>query len=267
MVMKIRAEDDWKTLGNLDPYYGVLSDPKFKLDKIDGPGRDEFFATGVQHVDYVLDALKADFGFAPRGKALDFGCGVGRITKALAPHFDTVVGLDISPGMLAQARANVTTYGIDNVTYSSSTSGEYLDAESYDFVHTYIVLQHIPTKIGEEIIRKMLNSTKIGGVGAIHFTCALDMRSAVSAVIKNEIKRTRILRVIGNVVAGRKWNYPAMQMNNYSIGRVLRIFLECGIDRYRIFLIDDWGSIGLFVLFKKSARVAISSPWSNPVSA
>jgi SAM-dependent methyltransferase len=246
------AEDDWKTLGNLDPYYGVLSNPKFKLDKIDGPGRDEFFATGVQHVDYVLDALKADFGFAPRGKALDFGCGVGRITKALAPHFDIVVGLDISPGMLAQASANVTTYGIDNVTYSSSTSGEYLDAESYDFVHTYIVLQHIPTKIGEEI--------------AIHFTCAMDRRSAVSAVLKNEIKRTRILRVIGNVVAGRKWNYPAMQMNNYSIGRGLRIFLECGIDRYRIFLINDWRSIGLFVLFKESASVAISSPWSNPVS-
>src|SRR5271163_1555738 len=101
--MKIRAEDDWKTLGNLDPYYSVLTDPKFKLAKIDGPARDEFFATGVQHVDYLLDALKADFGFAPHGKALDFGCGVGRITKALAAHFDTVVGLDISPGMLAQA--------------------------------------------------------------------------------------------------------------------------------------------------------------------
>lgn len=35
---------------------------------------------------------------------LDLGCGTGLMAKALTPHFDTVHGVDLSPGMIAQAR-------------------------------------------------------------------------------------------------------------------------------------------------------------------
>ena len=37
--------------------------------------------------------------------AQGFGCGVGRLTRALADHFERVVGIDVAPSMIAQARA------------------------------------------------------------------------------------------------------------------------------------------------------------------
>lgn len=40
----------------------------------------------------------------PRKHALDFGCGVGRLTQALAAHFDEVTGVDISPSMIKLAK-------------------------------------------------------------------------------------------------------------------------------------------------------------------
>ncbi len=37
------------------------------------------------------------------GKALDFGCGVGRLTQALADYFNEVAGVDVSPTMVNKA--------------------------------------------------------------------------------------------------------------------------------------------------------------------
>ena len=42
---------------------------------------------------------------AARRSALDFGCGIGRLSQALAEHFDQVYGVDISPKMIELARA------------------------------------------------------------------------------------------------------------------------------------------------------------------
>ncbi len=38
------------------------------------------------------------------GDVLDLGCGIGRVAAALAPHVRSVLGLDIAPGMIAEAR-------------------------------------------------------------------------------------------------------------------------------------------------------------------
>ena len=40
-----------------------------------------------------------------RGRALDFGCGAGRLTRALAARFESVVGVDVADAMLDKARA------------------------------------------------------------------------------------------------------------------------------------------------------------------
>lgn len=48
----------------------------------------------------------------PEFDVLDLGCGIGRVAGALAPHVHTVLGLDISPSMIAEARRR----------YRSSTS-------------------------------------------------------------------------------------------------------------------------------------------------
>jgi 2-polyprenyl-3-methyl-5-hydroxy-6-metoxy-1,4-benzoquinol methylase len=152
----LSAEKDWKRLGEIDPYYGVLIHDKFKSININDDAKQEFFASGVCHVEKVLAVLSNSYGFVPRGTALDFGCGVGRITNALAPQFEAVIGLDIAPGMLVEARRYSANNGFTNIEYDSSLNESRLRPEGYDFVHTYIVLQHIPISMGENIIRALV---------------------------------------------------------------------------------------------------------------
>jgi 2-polyprenyl-3-methyl-5-hydroxy-6-metoxy-1,4-benzoquinol methylase len=263
-VALLSAERDWKRFGEIDPYYGVLSHDKFKAININDDAKQEFFASGVWHVEKVLAVLSSSYGFAPHGTALDFGCGVGRITNALAPHFEAVIGLDIAPGMLAEARRYSANNGFTNIQYDNSLNESRLRPESYDFVHTYIVLQHIPISMGEKIIRALVQSVKIGGVGAIHFTIAESRRGA-NALMKNIVKTTPVLRNIGNTLLGRSWNYPTMQMNGYSCERVIEILSDCHVENFTAFRVDDWGSIGLFVFFEKAAPESALSPWSNPM--
>jgi ubiquinone/menaquinone biosynthesis C-methylase UbiE len=263
MVLQNKPEDDWDVFGKIDPYFGVISNARFKSSVINDQDRNAFFSTGVAHVDKLLHVLHSRLGLHPQGTALDFGCGVGRIANALAVHFDQVVGLDISPGMLAEARRVTADQGISNVIYDSSLNPERLQAGAYDFVHTYIVLQHIPVATGEGIIRDMLRSTKIGGAGAIHFTYGYSKNPHWS-MVKNYMKRFMPVRIAANALSGKPILYPAMQMNVYSVPRIIEIFEEYGAEIRSVVRIDDWGNLGIMLFFTKGESGNLSNLWSNP---
>jgi 2-polyprenyl-3-methyl-5-hydroxy-6-metoxy-1,4-benzoquinol methylase len=264
MALRISADKDWQRLGRIDPYFGVLSNDRFRSANIDTDAKREFFASGVAHVNKVLAVLETSYGFVPTGTALDFGCGVGRITKALAPHIDKVVGLNIAAGMLEEAKKEALSSGLTNIEYDFSRNNERLRPETYDLAHSYIVLQHIPPRIGENIIRMLLVSIKIGGMGAIHFTIS-DGKFRADTFVKEFVKTTLVLQNIGNVLRSRPWNYPTMQMNRYSVCKVIQIFSECHVEDFTVYRVDDWGSVGLFEFFQKASPEAALSPWSNPI--
>ena len=94
-----------------------------------------------------LDDLFARLGADPRGGRCDeVGCGPGRMTPLLAERFDAVLGVDVSPAMLEQAR--VATADLERVELRL-VSGERLDAvddDSADVVVCYLVLQHLPSR-------------------------------------------------------------------------------------------------------------------------
>jgi SAM-dependent methyltransferase len=56
----------------------------------------------------LADALAEHVHFDGRGRLLDVGCGPGTVALLLARLFDSVVGLDADPGMLAEARRAAT---------------------------------------------------------------------------------------------------------------------------------------------------------------
>ena len=92
---------NWDAFGDADPLFGVLSDPT----KFGGQWRvDDFFASGDAHVKKWLRIL-GELGatFRP-GTCLDFGCGVGRLTRPLAESFLETVGVDVAKSMIEVAR-------------------------------------------------------------------------------------------------------------------------------------------------------------------
>jgi SAM-dependent methyltransferase len=107
----------------------------------DKPDMDRFFATGETVVGIALDESPSP----PPGRdlAVEIGSGLGRICKALAPRFDRVVGVDISPEMVRRARTLVDEPNVSFEIGSGSSLQPVADA-SADLVVSFTVFQHIP---------------------------------------------------------------------------------------------------------------------------
>ena len=93
-----------------------------------------------------LAALFGRLGADPRGgTCIEVGSGPGRMTVGLAERFDRVLALDVSPAMLAKARAAIP----DEHVEFRAVSGERLDGIDdavADVVVCYLVLQHLPSR-------------------------------------------------------------------------------------------------------------------------
>ena len=101
------TDTEWQAWGIRDPYFAVLTNPKYRTDALTPDAKLEFLASGRKTVEMVLNACRGYFGahFAPQ-RVLDFGCGVGRLSIPFAAEAREVVGMDVAESMLAEARLN-----------------------------------------------------------------------------------------------------------------------------------------------------------------
>src|ERR1700722_16390190 len=161
----------WEEWGRRDPYFGVITDPKFRSGRIDGDAKREFLASGESHVHGVLSTIRKhiDPAFAPR-TVLDFGCGVGRLLVPFAKITEDVVGLDVSTSMLQEARRNCDAQQLHNVRLLRSDDALSTLTGPFDLIHSCIVFQHIPVERGRVSFAKLLQHLRPGGVGALQLT-------------------------------------------------------------------------------------------------
>lgn len=164
--------DFWKKIGKTDPFFGVLTHPEYRSDQLDDAAKEAFYQSGDKHISNVLRVFKttwknADF---PTVSALDFGCGTGRLSLALSKHFDEVVGVDVSAGMLAHANENKAAREITNVTFKEIPGKAPFLEEQYDYIHSAMVFQHIHPAIGLPILDHLLAHLNPGGRAFIQLT-------------------------------------------------------------------------------------------------
>lgn len=169
----MNTDEAWKHYGDNDPYFGVLTNPEFKGTNLTPHRLLDFFATGDKHVTTLLDALgRYGFDFA-RGSVLDFGCGVGRLLLPFSKQFKAAVGIDVSPGMLAECRKNCEQRSYPNIELLQSDDHlTALKGRQFNLVHSFIVLQHISYDRGVEITHQLLESVAPQGVAALHIQYA-----------------------------------------------------------------------------------------------
>jgi SAM-dependent methyltransferase len=153
-------KDDWEYLAQEDALHAILTDEH----KAQG-GWDvgEFMATGTAEVETVMQHLSR-LGIVPAwtGSALDFGCGVGRLTQALGLHFPSCVGVDIAQGMIEKAKAM---NNRANCRFITNTEVRLpFPEESFSFIYCNIVLQHIPRRFAVEYLREFVRVLAPNGI-------------------------------------------------------------------------------------------------------
>src|SRR5687767_2684470 len=246
-----RPDDAWEKFGRMCPYFGVITDPRFKGKALDPAARSEFFASGEAHVRDVLATIAShlDPDFLPL-RALDFGCGVGRITLPLAHRAREVVGMDISPSMLEEALKNTRDAGLTNVLLVRSDDELSGATGTFNFIHSYIVFQHIEPQRGEVLFRKLIRRLGESGVGVAHFT--FEKRLPLPKRVWQSAARTiPLLHNIMNLIRGRSFSYPLMQMNSYNLNRLHSILMEEGCHQVFSRFSDHGGHLGVVLYFLK----------------
>jgi SAM-dependent methyltransferase len=169
-----RHRREWADLAAEDLYWSILSDPEKRFG---GWSRDEFLATGRVEIEQLLE-VAAGLGLPERHeRALDFGCGAGRLTRALAERFAEVVGVDIAAGMLEEARRVNADVPACRFILNDAPDLAQFDADSFDLVYSSIVLQHIddaPTI--RSYVSEFVRVLRPGGLVAFQLPSVLPLR-------------------------------------------------------------------------------------------
>jgi ubiquinone/menaquinone biosynthesis C-methylase UbiE len=152
---------NWEKWSVSDPLFGILSSPEKKGNKWQAR---EFFETGRNEINLVMKEIDLLGIKLSRKKALDFGCGVGRLTQAIAQEFDEADGVDISPNMIDLAN-KYNKYG-SRCKYYLNEKGDlnlFCD-DSFDFIYSSLVLMHINPKYSIVYIKEFLRILSSNGL-------------------------------------------------------------------------------------------------------
>jgi ubiquinone/menaquinone biosynthesis C-methylase UbiE len=151
----------WNWFARRDPLWAILTEPDRKGGRW---SLAEFFQTGEDDVARLIDQLQLLGLSLPTGRALDFGCGIGRVTSALANHFDEAVGVDIAPTMLDFARQTNAGRTRCRFVLNNRPNLRQFPDEAFDFAYSKLVLQHMPPKLAKGYLRELLRVLRRGGL-------------------------------------------------------------------------------------------------------
>ena len=219
--------DDWEKFGKEDPYFGVIDLDRFHQSNLTPEAITEFFDSGRRHVEYVIATIRShiDPKFQPR-VALDFGCGVGRCTIPIARLCRRVTGVDVSPSMIEEGKSNAMSRTVTNIEWVNSGDLKTVSGE-FDFIHSFIVFQHIPPVQGMDLLSRLIDLLAADGMASIQL---LYYRN--SSRLKQILSRIRVsvplVHNFANLYYGKPFSYPLMQKNVYDMNAVFDLLHKKG---------------------------------------
>lgn len=152
-----------------EPYFSILTDPRFLRDRLTPETEREFFASGEAIVSWMLGVVDAALvpQFAPMS-ILEYGCGIGRLALPLARRPAAVTAVDRSPAMLAFAKEEADRRGLGHVTFQTPDE-TFASTRTFDLVVCYHVLQRLPRVDALALMRRLFALTGSGGVAVFQW--------------------------------------------------------------------------------------------------
>jgi len=147
--------EDWNRRAGEDAYYYVAFGRRGQED-------DEFFATASDVVRSLVSELKR---VSNRQAALEIGCGPGRLMRPLARHFAEIHGVDVSDEMIRMAAERLKDTPNAHAHRGTGSDLALFPDEAFDFVYSYAVFQHIPSReVVFQYLREARRVLKAGGI-------------------------------------------------------------------------------------------------------
>jgi ubiquinone/menaquinone biosynthesis C-methylase UbiE len=154
---------DWNQRAREDAHYFVAFG---RRDQDDG----EFFATAadlVRELEGELKRLPRDVP-AAECRALEIGCGPGRLMRPMSRHFGEIHGIDVSDEMIARACEKLRGISHAHAHHTSGSDLSLFPAEYFDFIYSYAVLQHIPSaEVVMSYLRETVRVLRPGGLARL----------------------------------------------------------------------------------------------------
>ena len=154
---------NWDGFAENDPFWAILAE--------DGRNKnrwlaEEFFQTGRDEIDSIIkyiDSINLNETF-PKGTALDFGCGAGRLTQPLAEHFNEVCGVDISSNFIRLAKKYNNYPGKCKYYLNKKDDLTIFENNKFNFIYSNIVLQHMKPVCSKRYIAEFMRVLAPGGL-------------------------------------------------------------------------------------------------------
>lgn len=156
--------DDWDERARQDAFLYIAS---WRKDWDEA----SFFASGEEDYLKLVAPVLLQMRFDPADKSMaELGCGAGRMTRSFAQRFRSVSAVDISEEM--QSRAKIFLQNFKNIHWvpTDGKSLANLESGSVDFVFSYLVLQHFPSReLVSSTIQEMFRTLRPGGAFLFQF--------------------------------------------------------------------------------------------------
>lgn len=257
----MNATHDWELMAREDPFFAVLTDDRYHLDRLTPEAEESFWASGDAYIQHVTALLAQHLGvLSAPDRALDFGCGVGRLLLPLARLSRSAVGIDCSPTMREHAHAACRRAGLLNVEFAASPQ----PGDTFDLINSALVFQHIPVREGLSLLEGLLESVRLEGVVAIQFLSArphVGLHRRISRWLRS---RSRTANRAFNLLQRRPLSTPYMQMNSYPMTRVHELFERRGFRQRAVVTSEAHGFQSSFLLARRTAYARPEQKPPNP---
>lgn len=150
---------DWNKRAEEDAYYYVAFGKRNQTEE-------EFESTASA----VVAKIAAELSRLPAAdpstrKALEIGCGPARLMIPMSRYFGEIHGVDISDEMIRRAQERLADIQHAHAHVNSGSDLSLFVDEYFDFVYSYVVFQHIPSReVVLNYLREIRRVLRPGGV-------------------------------------------------------------------------------------------------------